>query len=220
MTVSTLNSDVELVCEAITSFQSKHEKRMIVGIAGPPASGKSTLSEAVINKINHSCSTSFPTAALLPMDGYHLDNGILAEKKLLDIKGAPHTYNADKFCEDVNNLPFIKKEVFYPKFDRVLDLAIANSISINPKTPVVIVEGNYLLLDQHPWQTLSNLFDVTVFVAPRHDTLRKRLIDRWRNLGFDEETSVRKVEGNDLPNADLVLQKSRPSDITLSQIVL
>ena len=54
MTVSTLNSDVELVCEAIESFQSKHEKRMIVGIAGPPASGKSTLSEAVINKINHS----------------------------------------------------------------------------------------------------------------------------------------------------------------------
>lgn len=191
--------------------------RTIVGIAGPPASGKSTLAESVVNAFNRGSRTEVPVAALLPMDGYHLDNRLLEARGLLARKGAPETFNAHGFCEAIKGLKSVTRETFHPSFDREMDLAIAHSIVIAPDTPLVVVEGNYLLLRSAPWSTLFECFTATVFVCPSMEVLRDRLRQRWIKHGLDPEAAARRADGNDLPNAELVVRESREADLSLSQ---
>lgn len=216
MNASTLEQDVELVCELVRSRIQKGA-RTIVGVAGPPASGKSTLAEFVVRALNKEGKTVAPMAALLPMDGYHLDNRLLESRGLLARKGAPETFNAYGFCEVVKRLSVAKRETFHPKFDRQMDLAIANSIAIHPETPVVVVEGNYLLLTSQPWSSLREVFTATVFVCPSMEDLRDRLQQRWIKHGLDPQTAMLRVTGNDLPNAELVVRESHEADLRLSQ---
>ena len=216
MTESTLEQDVELVCNLVKSERISGS-RTIIGIAGPPASGKSTLAEAVVQSLNNSEPSVFPQAALLPMDGYHLDNRILESRGLLARKGAPETFDANGFCDAVRRLSLATRESFHPKFDRQMDLSIANAISIQPETPVVVVEGNYLLLESDPWSSLSEVFAATVFVSPPLEDLKDRLQQRWINHGLDPAAAMQRAVGNDLPNAELVLRESREADRCLNQ---
>lgn len=216
MTESTLEQDVELVCNLVKSERISGS-RTIIGIAGPPASGKSTLAEAVVQSLNNAEPSVFPQAALLPMDGYHLDNRILESRGLLARKGAPETFDANGFCDAVRRLSLATRESFHPKFDRQMDLSIANAISIQPETPVVVVEGNYLLLESDPWSSLSEVFAATVFVSPPLEDLKDRLQQRWINHGLDPAAAMQRAVGNDLPNAELVLRESREADRCLNQ---
>jgi pantothenate kinase len=147
--MSSLNADVEAVC-AIVRARMVPQGRTIIAIAGPPASGKSTLAEAVVQELSSNVEQAepidVPLAVLLPMDGYHLDNRLLESKGRLDRKGAPNTFDAVGFCAGVRRLTEPSYEAFYPMFDRNLDMSIAQAISVHPDTPVVVVEGNYLLL--------------------------------------------------------------------------
>ena len=216
MSGSTLEQDVELVCDLIRSKLSS-DSRTIIGIAGPPASGKSTLAEAVVQSLNAEQVDSVPFASLLPMDGYHLDNRLLESRGLLARKGAPETFNAAGFCEAVKRLSTATRETFHPKFDRQMDLAIANSISIHPNTPVVVVEGNYLLLNTAPWSALRSVFAATVFVSPSIEELQNRLKQRWLKHGLDPISAAQRTESNDMPNAKLVLEESCDADVHLAQ---
>lgn len=216
MNGSSLEHDVGLVCELVTD-RMREGTRTVIGIAGPPASGKSTLAEIAVQRLNRANESSVPRAVLLPMDGYHLDNRLLESKGLLARKGAPETFNAHGFCEDVKRLSTTERETFHPKFDRQMDLAIANSIAIHPDTPVVVVEGNYLLLRSKPWSSLREEFAATVFVCPSMEDLRDRSRQRWIRHGLDPESAMLKVSGNDLPNAELVIRESRQADLRLSQ---
>jgi len=215
MTTSSLEQDVGRVCELINST-TREDGRTIIGIAGPPASGKSTLAESVVQQLNRD-STSAPNAALLPMDGYHLDNRLLESRGLLARKGAPDTFNAKGFCDAVKRLSTVQRETFHPRFDRQLDLSIAQAIAIQPETPIVVVEGNYLLLKSEPWSSLREVFDATVFVCPSLDDLRDRLQQRWIKHGLDLEAAMLRATGNDLPNAKLVINESSQADLELNQ---
>lgn len=210
-------ADARTVCNLVKT-SSKGDGRSIIAIAGPPASGKSTLAETVVRLICGESDSDVPRAALLPMDGYHLDNRILKSRGLLDRKGAPETFDADGFCRDVKRLSSTRRELFFPVFDRQLDLAIANSIVIHPQTPVVVVEGNYLLLESRPWSSLREVFTATVFLSPSLDVLRGRLLQRWKNHGLDTAAAKRRVDENDLPNAELVLRESGEADLLLGPV--
>lgn len=216
MIESTLEQDVNLVCDLVKSAGSMGS-RTIVGIAGPPASGKSTLADAVVQALNSAEPSVIPQAALLPMDGYHLDNRILESRGLLARKGAPETFNANGFCDAVKRLSVATRESFHPKFDRQMDLSIANAIAIHPESPVVVVEGNYLLLKSDPWSSLIEDFAATVFVSPPLDDLKDRLQQRWINHGLDPAAAIQRATSNDLPNAELVLRESREADVCLNQ---
>lgn len=216
MSVSSLSDDVQRVCELIED-QKPHLNRVVVGIAGPPASGKSTLAEAVVDALNTDAQAKVPAAALLPMDGYHLDNRILVNRGLISRKGAPETFDAFGFCDAVLGLSTINRETFFPSFDRQLDLAVANSIVVHPETPVIVVEGNYLLLRTDPWTSLFDGFSLTVFIDPELDVLRERLVQRWLEHGLSPDLATSKTEANDLPNAKLVLSSSAKADLTLDQ---
>jgi pantothenate kinase len=181
--------------------------RRLVALAGPPASGKSTLATRLAAKIDASC--------VIPMDGFHLDNRLLDDRGQRQQKGAPQTFDAAGFVHLVHRLKD-EDEVVFPLFDRETDCAIAGAGCVTARTTTAIVEGNYLLLDAPPWRDLSACWDLSLFLAVDDDTLERRLIDRWLGYGFSPEDARTKAEANDLPNARLVRDRSRPADITLT----
>ncbi|NOD47710.1 MULTISPECIES: uridine kinase [unclassified Ruegeria] len=211
-----IKQDVERVCDLISS-RRQVEVRTIVAIAGPPASGKSTLAETVVKSLNTQQNSVVPFATLIPMDGYHLDNGVLEPRGLLPRKGAPETFDGIGFCDAIRRLQSARHELFYPKFDRHMDIAIANAIAVHPETPVVVVEGNYLLMDSDPWRTVADAYAATVFISPTLEELESRLQQRWIKHGFDPKSALRRAKSNDLPNAQLVIRNSRKADLNLNQ---
>lgn len=209
----TLSYEVDQICNLINT-KSIGKSRILIAIAGPPASGKSTLAEAVVQCLN---SGDTPRAALLPMDGYHLDNQVLETRGLLSRKGAPETFDAQGFCRAIHQLARQDGNGYYPIFDRSLDLAKANAIAISADLPVIVVEGNYLLLNSEPWLSLKDVFALNIFVSPGLEVLQERLHQRWINHGLDNEAALQRMVKNDLPNARLVVEQSREADLHIQQ---
>lgn len=180
-------------------------RRRLVAIAGPPASGKSTLAADLARHLGDN-------AALVPMDGFHLDNRLLDAAGLRARKGAPETFDAAGFAHLIARLKS-EDDVVLPVFDRTRDIAIAGAARVTRQVDTIIAEGNYLLLNRPPWDALHPLWDLAVFLKSDPETLRARLLDRWQTL--DPETARAKIDCNDLPNARLVLDESAPADIML-----
>ncbi|MCF6368036.1 nucleoside/nucleotide kinase family protein [Rhizobium halophilum] len=185
--------------------------RFIAGIAGPPGSGKSTLAE----KIAHELISRGQDAAVVPMDGFHMDNSVLQEKGLLDRKGAPCTFDLRGLLEMAKALRRADDEILVPLFDRSRELSIAAAKAVPRHTRFVVMEGNYLLLDEPGWIDMTDIFDLSIMILPSEAILADRLTRRWLDLGLEREMARRKVEANDLPNGRLVRARSRKADITL-----
>ena len=216
MSLDSLEIDATRVCEAITRRMAA-DGRTIVGIAGPPASGKSTLAKAVVRLLNKDNGSTIPAASLMPMDGYHLDNGQLELRGLLSRKGTPDTFDAHGFCEAVKRLRTALRETYHPRFDRQRDLAIANAIAIHPETPVIVVEGNYILLKSAPWSSLYKVFALTVFLSPTTEALHDRLVQRWVDHGLELSAVLSRAANNDMVNVETVNGNSHEADIFLTQ---
>ncbi|TIR17306.1 MAG: nucleoside/nucleotide kinase family protein [Mesorhizobium sp.] len=182
--------------------------RTMIAIAGPPAAGKSSISERLQAEL------AAEGAEILPMDGFHYDNAVLDQLGLRQRKGAPQTFDFDNFELTLRRVRDSTASVAVPTFDRPLDLSRASARLIAPATRYVIVEGNYLLLDRAPWSGLARLFDLTVVLTAPRTELERRLLKRWTDLSYPDEYAVAKVRGNDLPNVDLVLEHSMPADVT------
>lgn len=182
------------------------DHRHIVAIAGPPAAGKTTIARRVVDAL--------PGAALLQMDGFHLDNAILSARGLLSRKGAPDTFDLPGLRHLLTRLR-AEPLVYGPSFDRDRDVSVGSSVVFDETTRVVVVEGNYLLLDAPGWRELQSNWDLSIFVKACHATLEKRLIDRWLEQGLAQSEAVQRVESNDLKNAELVLRSSHPADVTV-----
>jgi len=190
---------------------SEGRKRYIVAIAGPPGAGKSTFSQALLLMLKEKSIQ----AKIISMDGFHLDNSILADLNLLDRKGAPATFDTAGFIHLMNRLTNFEDDVVIPEFDRNKDLSIAGSSIISTKDKVLIVEGNYLLIEEEPWTKLKKTWDQTIFINPGIDTLEQRLLNRWLRYGLDTQDAKKRTLSNDLPNARYVLEKSSDSDIQI-----
>jgi pantothenate kinase len=182
-------------------------ERRLAAVAGPPGSGKSTLAEAAVAR--------FAGAALLPMDGFHYDDAVLQARGRLPRKGAPETFDVGGLAALMARLRAdAEDEVAVPVFDRALEISRAGARIIPRAARLVLVEGNWLLLDRPPWTGLRRFFDLTVMLDCPEAALRERLAARWAAL--PPEQAAAKLEGNDLPNARLALQASAPADLTLT----
>ena len=182
-------------------------ERILVGISGAPGAGKSTLSQALSTKLNK----SEHVAAVIPMDGYHLDDSLLEDLGLLKRKGAPETFD---FAGFKHLLLRIKNEdeVVYPIFDREREISIAGAGILKKNIRIVIVEGNYLLFDEEPWSCLSKLWDYSVFLDVELKVLEQRLIDRWLDHGFSRAEAQQKALGNDIQNSKRVIASRIQAD--------
>ena len=167
-----------------------------MAVAGAPASGKSTLAAALADRLT----AAGRAARHVPMDGFHLDNAVLAPRGLLPRKGAPETFDAAGFVHAVRRLA-AEDEVILPDFDRARDIAVAGRIVVGPETEIAVVEGNYLCFDADPWRRLAGLWDLAVFLDVPGPVLRARLLARWREHGLGEAEALARAEANDLPNA-------------------
>jgi pantothenate kinase len=185
-------------------------RRRLCAIAGAPGSGKSTLAEALAAELNR---RNPGLASVMPMDGFHYDNAVLDALGLRSRKGAPETFDVDGFAHALARIKTADRPVAVPVFDRGLDLARAGGRIIGPEVPVILVEGNYLLLDAPDWIDLAPLFDRTLFVEAPEPELERRLVQRWLDHGHNPETARARALGNDIPNARLVVTRSRPADI-------
>ena len=210
--MSNLEKNVEAVLSLISERVDSGD-RFMIAIAGPPGSGKSTLAEAVVECLNQASGK----ADLVPVDGYHLDVEMLEQMGLLARRGAPDTFDAMGFLDMLQRARQGSSDIEYPVFDRARDCAIKNARRLSVDTDIVVVEGNYLLLDAPVWRELRSLFDVSVFLQPSMNTLEDRLLQRWLSLGFSREQAANKVYGNDLKNAQRVLAESVAADLTLGE---
>ncbi len=189
-------------------------RRIVVAVVGAPGSGKSTLVERLADALNHD---QPGRAAVLPMDGYHYDDALLLARGLRARKGAPETFDAAGLAHMLERLKRnAEDEIAVPVFDRDLEISRAGARMIAREVHVLIVEGNYLLLNSPPWSRLHGLYDLTVAIEVPEDELRRRLVARWRGYGVPEAEIAAKVEGNDLPNGRFVSANSQPADVVLS----
>ncbi len=200
----------DLVAAMAARLPEASGARRLIALAGPPATGKSTLAEALCARL---CGDG-QSAVVLPMDGFHLDNRILTDRGLLSRKGAPETFDAEGFIALVQRIR-AGGAVIAPVFDRARDLAIAGARVIPAEVRTVIVEGNYLLFDAPPWRALAALWDFAIFLDLPEDELRRRLVDRWRAFGLSDDAAAARADGNDLANARHILAARMPAQMTL-----
>jgi pantothenate kinase len=173
--------------------------RRFVAIVGPPASGKSTLANQLQQQISGSC--------VVPMDGFHLSNEQLKKTGLSNRKGSPDTF-------DVRGLELILAKilgggnVMFPTFDRSLDCVIQNGGMVKSKDHTILVEGNYLILNQEPWKKICSHWDFSIMLDVPQEIIEKRLLERWVANGFDASQAAFKIKNNDLPNAIIIKNNS------------
>ena len=193
--------------------QSPAGKRTLVAIAGAPGSGKTHLTKNLLDALN----AEVPgRAAILPMDGYHYDDGVLKARGRLAFKGAPDTFDVGGLKHMIARLrDNSEAEVAAPLFDRDLEISRAGATIIPQSVEIVLIEGNYLLLKQEPWSELAPYFDMTVLVAVGEDELRRRLCKRWEDFGVAPDEIARKVDDNDLPNGHFVVANSIAPDVVV-----
>ena len=198
---------VNLVAEYL---REQDAPQQLVAITGAPGCGKSTLASEVARRLN----SQKRKTIVVPMDGFHLDNAVLDARGLRQRKGAPETFDGPGFVRMIKALK-AGEEVYAPVFDRARDLSIAGAVAVPRDAEVILVEGNYLMFDETPWSELAPLWDVTVRVAVPMPELRARLIQRWLSLNYSPAVATRRAEGNDLPNAQRVIDRALPCDFVL-----
>jgi pantothenate kinase len=182
--------------------------RFITALAGAPGSGKSTLAHEVVTALGTG-------ARVVPMDGFHYDDAVLVARGQRARKGAPHTFDALGFLHLIRRLR-VEDEVAIPVFDRSMELSRAAADVVTADDRFLVVEGNYLLLDEAPWTDLAPLFDLTVFLDVPVAELDRRLLARWAHYGKTPAAARDWIDGNDMPNIRRVVDGSRKADIIIN----
>ncbi|NTT87155.1 nucleoside/nucleotide kinase family protein [Tabrizicola fusiformis] len=179
--------------------------RFLTALAGPPGAGKSTLAAALVAALGAG-------ARAVPMDGFHYDDGLLIRRGLRDRKGAPETFDAAGFLHLLQRLR-VEDEVAIPLFDRDLEISRAGADVVSPEDRLLVVEGNWLLLDEAPWNAAR--YDLTVFIDVPEAELDRRLVARWAHHGKTPEQARAWIDGNDLPNIRRCIAGSRRADVVI-----
>ncbi|MER9103977.1 nucleoside triphosphate hydrolase [Mesorhizobium sp. M0848] len=183
--------------------------RFIVAIAGPPGSGKSTLSARLHELLPEGASE------VVPMDGFHYDDAVLERRGLRTRKGAPETFDFAGFETLLKRIRAGEADIAIPVFDRSMELSRAAASIVATQTKFILVEGNYLLLDEEPWSRLAPLFDFSIFVDVPRNELERRLMERWHGHGRSDEDARAWIASNDLPNIERVLARRRAADLVI-----
>lgn len=187
--------------------------RRLVALAGAPGSGKSTLAAGLVDGLN---AETPGRAAVLPMDGFHFDDRVLAARGRLARKGAADTFDVGGLAHMLARLRAnAEDEIAVPVFDREIEIARAGAALIPRGVEIVVVEGNYLLVGAPPWGALRDAFDLRVLVSVDEAELARRLTARWEGLGLDPQAVRAKRDGNDLPNGRFVMDASVGVDLVV-----
>lgn len=190
------------------------DARFMLGIVGMPGAGKSTFAQQLVSELNAYYETKI--AAVVPMDGFHLPNTILDERNLRSLKGIPETFDAEGFVAMLAELREAPaRRVGCPTFDRSLDEPTPDGLIVEPKDRILVVEGNYLLMQEHPWKCVGEVLDEIWYLDIDTETVIPRLVERHIAGGRDEAAARLKTEETDLRNAKLIAQTKQFADRVL-----
>ncbi|OHV07704.1 nucleoside/nucleotide kinase family protein [Kushneria phosphatilytica] len=189
----------EAVVRAARAMLEKGHRRLL-GIVGAPGSGKSTLAEGLVARLGEQ-------ACNVPMDGFHLSNRQLARLGRSERKGAPDTFDTGGYralLERLRQSNASGGTVFAPDFFRDIEEPIAASIAVADEVPLVITEGNYLLLEEGAWPQVRALLDEVWFLDVETGLREQWLVERHMRFGRSESQAREWVASTDRPNAERV----------------
>jgi pantothenate kinase len=186
-------------------------QRFMVGIAGPPGAGKSTLSAA----LREALVAQGESAIVVPMDGFHFDDVVLNARGHRPRKGAPFTFDVLGFEVLLKRIKAREQDIAIPVFDRNMELSRAAADIVTDEAKFILVEGNYLLLKSAPWNRLKPLFDFTLFINVTEPELERRLMGRILSHGHDETYARNWIASNDMLNIREVQAGSAKADVVV-----
>ena len=195
----------------LTELQGLTDRKIIAFIAAPPAAGKTTLAQ-FLEKLSRE-NPLFTNIRALGMDGFHYDSEYLKKNKILrdgqeilmnDIKGAPETFDVDAMQIKLREVR--QEGTDWNIYDRIIHDVVHNAISV--EDDIILVEGNYLLLEEPRWTNIRVLADYTVFVKAAPELLTERLITRKMNTGLTREEAENFYRNSDSKNVERVLNNS------------
>jgi pantothenate kinase len=183
------------------------DERRILGITGAPGAGKSTLAAALVEALR-------PAALLVPMDGFHLANRELERLGRRDRKGAVDTFDARGYVALLRRLRDPAEEIVYaPEFRREIEEPIACALPVPRDVPLVVTEGNYLLVEDGPWGGVAPLLDEVWYVDAPEDLRLARLVARHVAFGKEPEAARAWSLGTDQRNAELIARTRARADL-------
>ena len=182
------------------------DSRYILGIAGAPGAGKSTASQAIWQKLDSRCT-------VVEMDGFHLANRELDRLGRREQKGAPETFDADGYAALLHRLRSADSIVYAPVFDREIDESIGSATAVEPRTPLIVTEGNYLLLPNGSWPQVRAAIDTVWYLEVPEATRTQRLMKRHSRFGRSSEAAADWVRRVDQPNADMIAAARSRADL-------
>jgi pantothenate kinase len=177
-------------------------RRTTLAVTGAPGAGKSTVSAALLQALGDQ-------AVLVGMDGFHLADDELVRLGRRDRKGAPDTFDVGGYVALLRRLRHQTDAVVYaPRFDRGLEAGIAGAVPVHMETPLVITEGNYLLLDELGWQAVRPCLDEVWYLDVQPDERSERLVARRQSFGDSPGAARAWVENVDTANS-LIVEATR-----------
>ncbi|MFE1290025.1 nucleoside/nucleotide kinase family protein [Streptomyces sp. NPDC058751] len=193
-------------------------RRALLGIAGGPGSGKTTLAERLVGRLD---AVAPFRVAHVPMDGFHLADAELDRLGRRDRKGAPDTFDAAGYAALLRRLREDEEDLVYaPGFERVLEQPLAGALAVPRAARLVVTEGNYLLLGDGAWaRARAQLDEVWFCEADEADRVR-RLVARHEEFGKDHDAAVAWVLGTDQRNAELVAATRDRADLVVGAAVV
>jgi pantothenate kinase len=186
-------------------------RRSLLGICGAPGAGKSTLAARIVDALGDQ-------AVLVGMDGFHYAQRELNRLGRAERKGAPDTFDAAGYVDLLERLRLHRDETVYaPEFRREIEEPIACAVPVFASVPLVVTEGNYLLLPDRPWDQVRLLLDDIWFLAPDENVRIARLIARHEAFGRSPDQARGRALGSDQANAVRVNATSGRADLVIAE---
>jgi pantothenate kinase len=206
--VQVARSPVDALVTRATDLAGRGGRRLL-GITGAPGAGKSTLAAEVTAELGEH-------AVLVPMDGFHLAQARLAVLGLAATKGAIDTFDAGGFVHLLARLRAADEPVVHaPEFHREIEEPVAGAIAVPRDIPLVVVEGNYLLVDTGEWRNVRPLLDEVWYVDPGEDQRIAWLVARHLAFGRSRAEAEERALGSDQVNAELIRTTRDRADVVV-----
>jgi len=207
-TINALNPDMLARARALIATG----ERKILGIAAAPGAGKSTLAQALAQALGRQ-------AQVVPMDGFHLANSELQRLGRAARKGAPDTFDAQGYLHLLQHIRAQQpgQTLYAPEFRREIEEAIAGAIAIEASTPLIITEGNYLLLEDGAWEGVRGALDEACYLDLATEVRQQRLLERHMRFGRSREAALHWIAHTDEPNAQRVQRSRHRADWVIAQ---